>query len=115
MTESPANAGLSRLTANHSTRSGESRAARGQVGVCPRAARVGGFVRPPARAAGWNVVASVRKALDLSAHGERESVKTLLDVNDEEAGLNFAEHDLEQFGRMDALINAGYFQVGSRE
>ena len=66
-------------------------------------------------AAGWNVVASVRKALDLSAHGERESVKTLLDVNDEEAGLNFAEHDLEQFGRMDALINAGYFQVGSRE
>ena len=68
-------------------------------------------------AAGWNVVATVRKAADLDVHGGLGNVRTLLlDVNDESADLAFGEPALAQFGRVDALINnAGYFQSGPLE
>jgi NAD(P)-dependent dehydrogenase (short-subunit alcohol dehydrogenase family) len=68
-------------------------------------------------AAGWNVVATVRKEADLTVHEELENVRTLLlDVDDEEADLAFGELARDQFGRVDALINnAGYFQGGPLE
>ncbi len=68
-------------------------------------------------AAGWNVVATVRKEQDLGVHSGLDAVRTLLlDVNDEEADLVFGDLALSQFGRVDALINnAGYFQSGPLE
>lgn len=66
---------------------------------------------------GWNVVATVRKDTDLQVHADLPTVRTLLlDVNDETADLNFASLALEQFGRVDALVNnAGYYHMGPVE
>lgn len=66
---------------------------------------------------GWNVVATVRKEADLDVHADLDNVRTLLlDVNDENADLNFASVALEQFGRVDALVNnAGYYHMGPVE
>jgi NAD(P)-dependent dehydrogenase (short-subunit alcohol dehydrogenase family) len=66
---------------------------------------------------GWNVVATVRKDKDLSAHGDLANVRTLLlDVNDEAADAAFAHLAVEQFGRVDALVNnAGYYHMGPVE
>lgn len=68
-------------------------------------------------AEGWNVVATVRKERDLGAHDDLENVETLrLDVDDEEADRAFAGRAVEQFGRVDALVNnAGYYQMGPVE
>jgi NAD(P)-dependent dehydrogenase (short-subunit alcohol dehydrogenase family) len=68
-------------------------------------------------AAGWNVVATVRKQEDLGSHDGLKNARTLvLDVNDEAADLAFGELAMSQFGRVDALINnAGYFQSGPLE
>ncbi|MFC5180452.1 SDR family oxidoreductase [Actinomadura harenae] len=68
-------------------------------------------------AAGWNVVATVRKKTDLDVHADLANVRTLLlDVDDEQADLAFGDLAKEQFGRVDALINnAGYFQGGPLE
>lgn len=68
-------------------------------------------------AAGWNVVATVRKTEDLAAHDGIANVRTLLlDVDDEAADLAFGELARSQFGRVDALVNnAGYFQSGPLE
>ena len=68
-------------------------------------------------AAGWNVVATVRKEEDLGAHDEIANTHTLLlDVNDEEADQAFGTLAQSRFGRVDALINnAGYFQSGPLE
>ncbi|MEW1549979.1 SDR family oxidoreductase [Streptomyces tsukubensis] len=68
-------------------------------------------------AAGWNVVATVRKETDLGAHDGLARVRTLLlDVDDEDACLAFGERARSRFGRVDALINnAGYFQSGPLE
>ena len=67
--------------------------------------------------AGWNVVATVRKEADLRVHDGVANVKTLLlDVDDEQADLAFADLARAQFGRVDAVINnAGYFQGGPLE
>src|ERR1700753_2890371 len=68
-------------------------------------------------AEGWNVVATVRKESDLAVHQELPAVRTLLlNVDDEQADLAFADLAGAQFGRVDALINnAGYFQSGPLE
>jgi NAD(P)-dependent dehydrogenase (short-subunit alcohol dehydrogenase family) len=68
-------------------------------------------------AEGWNVVATVRKDSDLAVHGDLPGVRTLLlNVDDEQAGLAFANLAAGQFGRVDALVNnAGYFQAGPLE
>lgn len=68
-------------------------------------------------AEGWNVVATVRKEKDLNVHQDLPNVRTLLlDVNDEAADLGFAAVALEQFGRVDALVNnAGYLHMAPVE
>src|SRR6201995_6180757 len=68
-------------------------------------------------AEGWNVVATVRKERDLAVHGALPGVRTLLlNVDDEQADLAFADLSARQFGRVDALVNnAGYFQAGPLE
>lgn len=67
--------------------------------------------------AGWNVIATVHKISDLHTFDNVDNVTTLqLDVNDETADLAFGELALEQYGRVDAIINnAGYFQAGPLE
>lgn len=66
---------------------------------------------------GWNVVATVRKEADLESHRDVVNVKTLmLDVNDEAADTAFAATAMEQFGRVDAIVNnAGYYHMGPVE
>ena len=68
-------------------------------------------------AEGWDVVATVRKQADLHLHDGNPRVRTLLlDVDDEQAAAGFAEQALEQFGRVDALVNnAGSYQMGPVE
>jgi NAD(P)-dependent dehydrogenase (short-subunit alcohol dehydrogenase family) len=68
-------------------------------------------------AEGWDVVATVRKQADLHRHDGNPRVRTLLlDVDDEQAAAGFAQQALEQFGRVDALVNnAGYYQMGPVE
>jgi NAD(P)-dependent dehydrogenase (short-subunit alcohol dehydrogenase family) len=68
-------------------------------------------------AAGWNVVATVRKTADLAVHQGNPQVKTLLlDVDDEQAIPDFAQQAVQQFGRVDALVNnAGHYQMGPVE
>jgi NAD(P)-dependent dehydrogenase (short-subunit alcohol dehydrogenase family) len=68
-------------------------------------------------AEGWNVVATVRKESDLAVHGDLPGVRTLLlNVDDEQADLAFADLSAQQFGRVDALVNnAGYYQAGPLE
>lgn len=66
---------------------------------------------------GWNVVATVRKESDLGVHARWPQVRTLvLDVDDEQAAEPFARSAVEQFGRVDVLVNnAGYYQMGPLE
>ncbi|GAA1185128.1 SDR family NAD(P)-dependent oxidoreductase [Nesterenkonia xinjiangensis] len=66
---------------------------------------------------GWNVVATVRKEADLQIHSDLENVRTLLlNVDDEAVSLDFAALALQQFGRVDALVNnAGYYHMGPVE
>jgi NAD(P)-dependent dehydrogenase (short-subunit alcohol dehydrogenase family) len=68
-------------------------------------------------AEGWNVIATVRKDSDLAVHGDLPGVRTLLlNVDDEQADLAFADLAARQFGRIDALVNnAGYYQAGPLE
>lgn len=68
-------------------------------------------------AAGWNVVATVRRTADLAVHQGLPQVKTLLlDVDDEQAIPDFAQQAVRQFGQVDALVNnAGHYQMGPVE
>jgi NAD(P)-dependent dehydrogenase (short-subunit alcohol dehydrogenase family) len=68
-------------------------------------------------AAGWDVVATVRKQADLRRHDGNPRVRALvLDVDDEQSAPEFARLALAQFGRVDALVNnAGYYQMGPVE
>jgi NAD(P)-dependent dehydrogenase (short-subunit alcohol dehydrogenase family) len=68
-------------------------------------------------AEGWDVVATVRKQADLHLHDGNPRVRALLlDVDDEQAAAGFARQALEQFGRVDALVNnAGSYQMGPVE
>ncbi|MEU0835198.1 SDR family oxidoreductase [Streptomyces sp. NPDC005969] len=68
-------------------------------------------------AEGRNFVATVRKDSNRAAHDHLPNMRTLfLDVNGEEADLGFADLAVQQFGRVDALVNnAGYFQAGPLE
>jgi NAD(P)-dependent dehydrogenase (short-subunit alcohol dehydrogenase family) len=66
---------------------------------------------------GWNVVATVRKKVDLAVYDDNASVRTLmLDVNEEGSAETFARDAVAAFGRVDALVNnAGYYQMGPVE
>lgn len=68
-------------------------------------------------AEGWNVVATVRKESDLKLHENLPGVRTLLlNVDDEASAESFAQAAVEQFGRVDALVNnAGSYQMGPLE
>jgi len=65
----------------------------------------------------WNVVATVRKKEDLTAHAGLTNVRTLLlDVDDEAADSAFAGEALKEFGQVHALVNnAGYYHMGPVE
>jgi NAD(P)-dependent dehydrogenase (short-subunit alcohol dehydrogenase family) len=68
-------------------------------------------------AEGWNVLATVRKESDLAVHAGLPNVRTvLLNVDNEQADLALADLAVQQFGRVDALVNnAGYYQAGPLE
>jgi len=68
-------------------------------------------------AEGWNVVATVRKDADETAHKDLPGVRTLLlDVNDEISAADFAAAAIGQFGGVDALVNnAGHYLMGPVE
>ncbi|MGW1092633.1 SDR family NAD(P)-dependent oxidoreductase [Streptomyces sp. NPDC002596] len=68
-------------------------------------------------AGGRNVVDTVRKDSDPAVHDHLPNVRTLLlDVNGEDADLGFADLAVQQFGRVDALVNnAGSYRAGPLE
>jgi NAD(P)-dependent dehydrogenase (short-subunit alcohol dehydrogenase family) len=66
-------------------------------------------------AEGWDVVATVRKEADLSAHKDLSGVRTLvLDMNDETCPGGFAAAAIAQHGGVDVLvINADQYLMGA--